>query len=100
MRDRAQPAGPEVAEQHAPPAGARLAVARVGDRDEVRLRLEAERLGEPPRAGVVVGQSLDVMLERVERGRGDDARLAHGAAEEVFPLPGALDELRGPCEDG
>ena len=41
----------------------------VGDRDEVRLHgrgIDPEALGEPPRARVVVGEPLDVVVERVE----------------------------------
>ena len=69
--------------------------------DEVRLDLvevdrEAGRmpaLGEPARAGVVVRQTLDVVVEGVHAGGGDDARLAHGAAEQVLLAPRALDRL-------
>jgi hypothetical protein len=38
-------------------------------------------------AGVIVGEPLDVMVERVDAGRGDDARLPHRAAEEVLAAP-------------
>ena len=48
-----------------------------------------ERLGEPPRARVVVREPLDVVVERVDPGRRDDPRLAHRAAEEVL-APRAL----------
>src|SRR6266545_4368237 len=37
-------------------------------------------LRQPSRAGVVVGEPLDVVVERVEPGRSDNPRLAHGAA--------------------
>ena len=40
-----------------------------------------QRLGEPPRPRVIVGDAVDVVLERVHAGRGDDAGLAHRAAE-------------------
>ena len=33
------------------------------------------------RERVVVGEPLDVVVERVQRARGDDARLAHRAAD-------------------
>ncbi len=69
--------------------------------DEVRLDLvEVDRepgrvpaLGEPARAGVVVGQPLDVVVEGVHAGGGDDPGLAHGAAEQVLLAPRALDRL-------
>ncbi len=74
----------------------------VGDRDEVRLHgcgIDPDAFREPPRACVVVGQPLDVVVERVEhRGRGD-ARLPERAAEEELALPGALDRLGGAGED-
>ena len=77
------------------------------DEDEVRLHLlEVDRqarlgetLSEPTRAGVVLGEAVDVVLERVDTSRGDDPRLAHRAAEEVLhspclghPLPRPSDE--------
>ena len=65
------------------------------DLDEVRLDavgIDGEaRLGEArARAaarGVVVGEPLDVVVERVDAGRRDDPRLAHRAAEEVLQPP-------------
>ena len=51
-------------------------------------------LGEPARAGVVVGEPLDVVLERVEAGRGDDPGLAHRAAEAVLLDAGAVPSAR------
>ena len=64
------------------------------DRDAGRV----EPLGEPPRALVVLGQPLDVVLERVDaRGR-DDPRLPHRAAELVLepraPSPSARTSRR------
>ena len=41
----------------------------------------AERVGEPARPGVVVGEPLDHRLERDDPGRGDHAGLAHAAAQ-------------------
>ena len=64
---------------------------------EARLR---ERLGEPPRAGVILREALDVVVERVDAGRRDDTRLAHRAAEEVLLPPGALDEVPRAREQG
>src|SRR6185436_11976129 len=70
--------------------------------DEVRLDLvRVDRqaggvpaLREPVRAGVVLGQALDVMLERVDTGRRDDPGLSHGSAEQVLLPPCPLDRLR------
>src|SRR4029079_3258426 len=46
------------------------------------------------RAGVILGQPVDVVLERVDTGRRDDPRLAHRAPEEVLLAPRPLDALR------
>ena len=56
------------------------------DRGEIELDAGelCQPLGQPPRAGVVVGQALDVVVERVQAGRGDDAGLAHRAAQICF----------------
>ena len=98
---RSQP-GPEAADADAALEQPLAQAGLVGDRDEVRLDgrgVEPDPFGEPPRARVVVGEPLDVVVERVEhRGRGD-ARLAQRAAEEELPLPRALDRLRRAGED-
>ena len=52
-----------------------------------------ETLRERLRASVVVREPLDVVVERVEAGRGDDPRLPHRTAEEVLLAPRALHEL-------
>ncbi len=52
-----------------------------------------ERLGERARAGVVLGEPLDVVIERVEPGRRHDPRLTHRAAEEVLLAPRAIHQL-------
>ena len=52
--------------------------------------LDAERRAEPGRAAVVLGEPVDVVVEGVEPGRGEDARLAHAAAEPLAQHPGAL----------
>ena len=65
---------------------------------EVRLHLleidrqprAVPRLGQPPRPRVVVGQAVDVVVEGVDACRRDDARLPHGAAEQVLLTPGPL----------
>ena len=51
-------------------------------------------LGEPASARVVVGQPLDVVVERVDAGSGDDPGLPHRATEEVLLAPRALHQLR------
>src|SRR6478672_2619056 len=66
------------------------------DLDEVRLGLRridrhpgrCPALGEPTGAGMVVRDPLDVVLERVDTGSGDDPGLAHRASEEVLATPG------------
>ena len=65
------------------------------DLDEVGLDLLevdghaglVEALREPPRAGVVVGEPVDVVVERVDPGRRDDPGLPHRTAEEVLQAP-------------
>ena len=74
---------------------------------EVRLdQLEVDgqpglspRLGEPPRSSVVVGEPVDVVIERIQPGGSNDAGLAHRTAEAVLlharsnhQVPGAGDE--------
>ena len=78
------------------------------DLDEVRLdEMRVDRrapvgpaLGEPPRPGVVVGEALDVVLERVEAGRRDDPCLPHRAAEAVLLDPRARHQLGRAGDDG
>ena len=48
--------------------------------------------GERARIGVVVGEAIDVMVERVDAGGGADAGLPHRAAEALLPLPHRVDE--------
>jgi len=36
---------------------------------------------------MVVRDAVDVVVEGIQRGRGDDPRLTHRAAEEVLPAP-------------
>ena len=60
--------------------------------DEVRLHaLEVDRqallgpgLGQPSRARMIFGEPLDVVVERVHPGRGDDPCLTHRAAHAVL----------------
>ena len=67
-----------------------------GHHHDVRLdgrRVEAARLGEQPRVGVVVGETLDVVVERVQPGGGQDAHLAHPATHPLAPDPRLGDRL-------
>src|SRR5687768_6559235 len=60
--------------------------------DKVRLHLleldgkpcRREGLSQEAGARMVLGEAVDVVLERIEAGGRDDARLAHGTAEEVL----------------
>ena len=42
---------------------------------------------------MVVGHPLDIVFQGVDTGRGDDAGLAHGAAELVLEAPRPMDEI-------
>ena len=54
-----------------------------------------QRLGEAARVGVVLGEARDVVLERVEAGGGEDAGLAHAAAEHLATPVRRVDERLG-----
>src|SRR5439155_556038 len=54
----------------------------------------------PARACMIVRESLDVIVERVLRGGGDDPGLAHRSAEEELARPRLLDALPRAGEDG
>ena len=84
---------------------------RVGDAEHDDVRLDRRRVerdpvdrgqpfGEPARVGVVVGQPLDVVVERVQAGRGDHARLAHRAAPHLLVAPRLGDQLRRAGQHG
>src|SRR5205814_7612314 len=102
-RDCAQPAGSQLAERDAGLGGALDPVTVwIGYGDEVRLhlgRVDPDPFGEPARARVIVGEALDVVVERVQRGRCEDPRLPERAAEQVLALPRTLDERRRAGED-
>ena len=49
---------------------------------------------------MVDGEQLDVVVERVERRRGDDPGLSHRAAEEELLAPGDLHQVGRPGEHG
>src|SRR4029453_11739697 len=107
MRDRANQARPRRAHAHAaseqPLDGHRrgqlagqLEEHDVGldrRRVEAHARQAGQTLGEPPRVGVVLGQALDVVAERVHAAGRDDAGLAHGAAHLLLAPPRLVDEL-------
>ena len=71
--------------------------------ETIRLDLDwidPDPFRESPRSCVIVGKTIDVMVERVRGGRREDARLPQRAAEKVLALPGALDQRRGARENG
>ena len=59
------------------------------DRIEVELQPGNARhpLGETAGVAVVVGEAVDVVIEGVDPGRGEDAGLAHRSAETLLPAP-------------
>ena len=59
-----------------------------------------EPLGQRAGVRVVLGQPVDVMVERVERAGGDDPRLAHRAAEHLLVAPRLVDQLARAGEAG
>src|SRR5829696_5682502 len=74
---------------------------------EVRLHFVGEgdarvvqRRTEPAGPCVVVGEAVDVVLERVDARRRDDPGLPHRAAEEVLHPPRGDHQLGGPGDDG
>ena len=58
-----------------------------------RRRIAAELGRQPLRPGVIVGQPVDVVRERVAAGRGQDADLAHAAAVALAPDAGLGDAV-------
>ena len=48
---------------------------------------------------VILGQAIPVVLQRIERGGGDHAGLAHRAAQHLLLAPGFLDEVLGAREE-
>ena len=78
------------------------------DLNEVRLDLfgvdrqpgRGEALAEPAGAGVVVGEPVDVVLQRVDTRRGHDAGLAHRPPEHVLETAGPKHQLGGAGDDG
>ena len=72
--------------------------------DDLRIELQAgrcaDRFGEDAGVGVVFGQAVDVVLERVERAGGDDAGLPHAAAERFAMAAGLADQIGRAAEGG
>src|SRR5262249_45648002 len=69
--------------------------------DAVEIDREAARgepFGEAARAAVVVGEPLDVVVERIDAGCSHDAGLAHGAAEQVLAAARLEHQLGGAGE--
>ena len=56
----------------------------------------ADAVGQTLGAGVIVGQSVDVMLQGEKRARGDNARLTHPPAEHLAMPDRLIDQLAGP----
>ena len=52
-----------------------------------------ERIRQRARSGVILGEPLDVLIERVEAGSRHDPRLAHRAAEEMLLAPRAIHQV-------
>ena len=61
------------------------------DRDAVEL---GQPVGEPARVGVVLGEPLDVVVERAAARRPRDPGLAHRAAHHLLVAPGLVDQRR------
>ena len=62
---------------------------RIG-RDDRACRECRQRRRQRTRVRVIVGEPIDVVVERVERRRGEDAGLSHRAAEQLARRPRAL----------
>src|SRR6185437_3421193 len=78
MRDRPQPARAQAADADTSREQPLSQAGLVGDGNEVRLdgrRIDPDSLREPLRSCMVVGEPLDVVVERVEHRGGRDARL-------------------------
>ena len=87
-RRRARPRSRRCARGRAPRCWSRRARARRRRRPPRRARRK------PLRAGVVVGEPLDVVVERVEARGSEDADLAHSAAVALAPHAGRGDAAR------
>ena len=103
VRDRPDRPRPERAHLHAGVEQRRDQRGRVLDleHDDVRrdgrgIELDPgharEPAGELTRQRVIVGEPLDVVVERVQRAGGDDPRLAHRAAPHLLVAPRLVDQ--------
>ncbi|MFM1941617.1 MAG: hypothetical protein RI897_599 [Verrucomicrobiota bacterium] len=72
------------------------------DRDGVDLHAGGggESSGELLGVEVIFSEAVAVVFEGVEGGGGEDAALAHGAAEHFAEAAGAVDEVGGTAEGG
>ena len=69
------------------------------EEDQVRLGLIdgdagnlREAAGERAGIGMIVGEPVDMMIERVEAGSGANTALTHRASETLFPAPDFINE--------
>ena len=62
----------------------------------LRPGMLADGLGQARGVGVVFGQPIDVVLQRVQGCGGQDAGLPHAAAEQLAVPPGLLHQVLGP----
>src|SRR5262245_20268497 len=107
MRHRANQARPRRAHAHTPSEESldghrRCQLAGQLEEDDVgvdRRRIEAQTgqagqpLGEPPSVGVILGQALHVVAQRVHAAGRDDAGLPHRTAHLLLAPPRLVDEL-------
>src|SRR5262245_19073233 len=55
----------------------------------------SDPLGDQSRIGVVVGQSVHIMIERIKASCGEESNLTHGPAEHPTVSKAALDGISG-----
>ena len=59
----------------------------------MRIPGTSRPVGQRARVLVVLGEPLDVVVERVQAGRGDDPGLPQRAADHLLEAPGLVDQL-------
>ena len=91
-------------QQFVEPVGGQAETGHV-KKDQVRidrLNLNAlyliQALGKCLGVLVIVDQAIDVVLERIDRPRGDDAGLAHSTTKLMFPAPSPFDKSPRPSQ--
>src|SRR5206468_8173148 len=102
VRDRAEPLRPVRRHPHARLRKlgrgclSRSAVALQVDHDDVRLRVggsdggtAGQQLGEPLRVRVIFRNAIEIVIERIESGRGENPGLPHAAAQSFADFPRA-----------